>query len=459
MPQTRVDFDAYRIRDPIHSFISLSHQELKVVNTKIFQRLRRIRQLAMADLVYPGATHTRFEHSLGVLHIADKIAKQLKEARVIKSIDLVLIRLAALLHDLGHGPFSHISEYLLAQHYDRNKIPSIPFEEIHEDVTVRLIQNSDELNSILSPELRSDVVAVLTKQDIRRDIVSGPLDADKLDYLLRDAYYAGVKYGSFDLSKILESVIAIGTGSSARLGIKEEGVHAVEQLIIAKHHMTVQVYGHRVRAITDAMIIRGIELAMKDGDHQIKTLYEYDRSNRYLQNYLRWWDGKVVDHMLHCDCDNARQIFERLFERKLLKRIHRTGINAREMEDINLRDKFLNMPPTGCHTFERNISKASGLDCEPDHVILNIITIKNPTYRSPAGRISEDEIQVKLERGTTIYLKEIDWSVMNLANVEEKQQYVEVYAPGESWVTLTDSEKNQLLKKLDREVVKILYEN
>lgn len=288
MPQTRVNFEAYRIRDPIHSFICLSDQELKVVNTQIFQRLRRIRQLAMADLVYPGATHTRFEHSLGVLHIADKIARQLEAAKVIKPLDHIPIRLAALLHDLGHGPFSHISEYLLGQHYDHSKIPSMPIEEIHEDLTVRLIENSDELKNILGQELCGDIATVLRERDIRKDVVSGPLDADKLDYLLRDAYYAGVKYGSFDLSKILESMIPIGTDPSARLGIKEEGVHAVEQLIMAKHHMTVQVYRHRVRAITDAMIIRGIELAIKDGEREMKMLYEYNGSDEYLENYLQW---------------------------------------------------------------------------------------------------------------------------------------------------------------------------
>lgn len=171
------------------------------------------------------------------------------------------------------------------------------------------------------------------------------------------------------------------------------------------------------------------------------------------------WDAKVVNYILRCSCDSALEIFERLFERRLLKRIHRRGINAREMEDIDLRSKFLDMAPTDCYEFERNISSVNELNCNSDHVILNIITIKNPTYRSPAGRISEDEIQVKLDRGTTMYLKEIEWSVMNLANVEDKQQYVEVYAPGENWIMLPDPDKKQLLEKLDTEAEKILYEN
>lgn len=454
--RSRLDFDRYKIRDPIHGFISLSDQEIRIIDTTIFQRLRRIRQLAMAYLVYPGTTHTRFEHSLGVLHIAYRIAEQFIRADVIRERDIVPVRIAALLHDLGHGPFSHISEYVLAQHYNRE---TCDIEEVHEDITKRLIQNSPELTQILCSTLRDEVINVLTKRDIRKDITSGPLDADKLDYLLRDAYYAGVKYGAFDLSKILESMIAVGTGLSAQLGITEEGVHAVEQLIMAKHHMTVQVYRHRVRAITDAMTIRGIELAIRDGDKEMKQLYEYDGSDAYLKNYLEWWDEKVIHHILRCSSESARDVFGRLFSRRLFKLIHRRGINQREMEDIGLRSKFLKLEPASCREFEKEISKIEGCRCNPDHVILNIVTIQNPTYRSPAGRIGEDEIQVRSEKGTIKYLKDIPWSVMNLSNVEDKQQYVEVYAPAEKWANLRSSKKKSLLKKLDKEIQKILYKH
>jgi uncharacterized protein len=455
MPSGTNNFDLFRIRDPIHSFISLSALEMKVVNSGIFQRLRRIRQLAMADLVYPGATHTRFEHSLGVLFIADKIAKQLVKEKIIKNQDIVPIRFSGLLHDLGHGPFSHISENILEHHIKKPLKGSV--EGIHEEITKKLIQNSDELKKILGHTLLRDIIDIFSNNDIRKDIVSGPLDADKLDYLMRDAYYAGVKYGWFDFSKILEAMTIIGKGSSARLGIREEGVHAVEQLIMAKHHMTVQVYRHRVRAITDAMIIRGIELAIRDGDSQMKNLYEYDGSNRYLENYLRWWDGKVVDHMVGCGSKSGRDIFERLSKRRLFKRVHRRGINEREISDINLRNKFLNISPENCAKLEKKVSKIASLNCNPAHVILNVITIKNPTYRSPAGRISEDEIQVALEKGSSIYLKEIHWSVMNLPNVEDKQQYIEVYAAGDNWSNKSAMAKEKYLHKLDNAIEKILY--
>jgi uncharacterized protein len=449
--------DEFRIRDPIHNFISFSEKEINIINTEIFQRLRRIRQLALADLVYPGCTHTRFEHSLGVSYIADKIARQLISAAVINDRDILPIRIAALLHDLGHGPFSHISEYILTKNYRPKKGSRAEIEEIHEDITIRLIKTSKIFKNILGPKLLHETISILENRDVRKDIVSGSLDADKLDYLLRDAYYAGVKYGSFDLAKILESLIPIETGRSAHLGINFEGIHAVEQLILAKHHMTVQVYRHRVRAITDAMIIRGIELAIKHDDKVIKELYEYKISNMYLENYIKWCDIKVIDHMLNCKYANAREIFQRLYQRRLFKLIHRKAINDKEMKDVGLRSKFLSLEDGKQHAYEKRISNVKELNCNSDHVILNIITIKNPTYRAPLGKISEDEIQVKLEDGVTIYLKEIYGSVMNLANIEDKQQYIEVYAPGEKWQYFKKSQKEKYLKKLDNEIATILY--
>lgn len=163
--------------------------------------------------------------------------------------------------------------------------------------------------------------------------------------------------------------------------------------------------------------------------------------------------------MLECDVRNACEIFERLFQRRLFKRIHRKGINEREIKDINLRNKFLNIDPSECLELEKRISKLDALKCKADHVILNVVTIKNPTYRSPAGRIIEDEIQVLSEKGQAMYLKEIHWSVMNSPNVEDKQQYIEVYAPGDSWANLSTSERNKFMIKLDKAVEKVLYEN
>ena len=152
---------SYEIRDPIHGFIALSQKEVNLINTRAFQRLRRIRQLAMAFLVYPGTLHTRFDHSIGVMHIAGRICDRLK--RTDKEREQV--RLAALLHDIGHGPFSHVSEHLLDKYAPEGR-DSIR-EKIHEKVTVDIVENDSEICEILSCEERQFVVEMIEGKTIR----------------------------------------------------------------------------------------------------------------------------------------------------------------------------------------------------------------------------------------------------------------------------------------------------
>jgi HD superfamily phosphohydrolase len=444
------------IRDPIHGFITPSRKEMRVIDSQIFQRLRRIRQLAMAYLVYPGATHTRFEHSLGTLSIVGNIALKLCGAGHIRESDIEAIRLAGLLHDLGHGPFSHISEYLLVKHFPET---DSNIEEIHEDITSKLIERSDDIKKILGVRLRDSVLEILRSRDLKKDIINGPLDADKLDYLLRDAYYAGVKYGEFDLPKILESMTVIGKGPSARLGITEEGIHAVEQYVMAKHHMTIQVYRHRVRAITDAMIIRGIELAINANDRTMKALYEYKNTESYLRNYVEWWDQKVIDHILGCGNRKSMEIFRCLFLRKLFKRIHRRKINEREIQNLETLNRFLKLSDDDRIRLEREISKIKDIRSDPDFVILNIDSIENPTYRPPSSEMGEQEIQVLYQSGISKYLKDVDDSIMNLKNVEDRQQYIEVYAQCPKLESLTGKQKERKFEQIDTEIRKILYGN
>ena len=201
----------HEMRDPIHGFIKLSETEKRLINSQVFQRLRRIRQLAMTFLVYPGAVHTRFDHSIGVMHVAGRICARLRELNPerVSNEDIDQVRLAALLHDVGHGPFSHVSEHLLDEFtYDKTDKDK-PREKIHEKITVDIIQTDPEISTILRDEgldeERDFVIEMIEgkekRWDWRRDIVSSELDADKMDYLLRDSYFAGVKYGLYDLEK------------------------------------------------------------------------------------------------------------------------------------------------------------------------------------------------------------------------------------------------------------------
>jgi HD superfamily phosphohydrolase len=178
------------IRDPIHGFIFREPIEQGIVDTKIFQRLRRLKQLALAYLVYPGALHTRFEHSLGAFHVACRVAKQLQ----LTSEEARLVRLAALLHDVGHGPFSHVSEPILERHADKEKVRFGPKQQVHELITSQILRQDPELAQWILQKDVEKVIGILDGQSgysVLHDIVSGPIDADKQDYLLRDSYFCG----------------------------------------------------------------------------------------------------------------------------------------------------------------------------------------------------------------------------------------------------------------------------
>ena len=225
-----------RIRDPIHNFLVFPDDFEVLLNSKVLQRLRRIRQLAMADLVYPGALHTRFDHTLGVTHVAGQMAQHLQ----IEGEDLRLVQLAALLHDVGHGPFSHISEVSLARFADRGTLkPEQKGEKIHELVTASIIEKNEELRGILGDYPVENIVTLLgegTDRPILKQVVSGPLDADKQDYLLRDSRFCGVQYGVFDLHQMQRSLVPVGDDRDEELMIARDGVHAVEQYVLAKYY-------------------------------------------------------------------------------------------------------------------------------------------------------------------------------------------------------------------------------
>ena len=268
-----------QIRDIIYGFIEVDEQELEIINHRIFQRLRRIKQLAFTDLIYPGASHTRFEHSLGVMqmatymcnHIMDKYGDTLRDNLYGKTKEefvhegkkaLKVVRLAALLHDVGHAPFSHTGEELMpyrdASRKERYK---------HEDYSIKAIEvyfadiiENHKLNSGLGINV-DDVTSLLGKRSVKgagglhfslKPIISGQLDADRADYLLRDSAHIGVDYGKYDMWRLINSVaLAKGEGETPVFAIVEKGLHVAESLVIARYHMFQQVYFHKVRRIYD----------------------------------------------------------------------------------------------------------------------------------------------------------------------------------------------------------------
>jgi len=398
----------HEIRDPIHGLVHLTEQELRIVNTPVFQRLRRIRQLAMADLVYPGALHTRFEHSIGALHVASRILERLDRDEHLSDNDAVAVRLAALLHDVGHGPFSHVSEHLLDKWYARELIGSATSrEKIHEKITVDIITKDPGIVGLIGANEREVITSIIQGsgvRDYRRDIVSSSLDVDKMDYLLRDAYYAGVRYGQYDLDKIVDSLRVHRSGSESYLAVDEGGIFAVEQLIHSKHHMTQQVYAHRVRVVTDFMIVRGLQLAIET-DASIQKIYAYDGSDEHLRRYLEADDARISAAVLSCGDDRARAIFQRLRDRNLFKELSLIRIDKADIPNAAVRSRIQRISAESCRRIEQAVAEKIG--CQPWEVIVEKKTVKNPAYHEH-GSIDPDTIMIVGRSGGPEALSELE---------------------------------------------------
>lgn len=439
----------YEIRDPIHGFIKLSQKERDLINTKVFQRLRRIRQLAMAFLVYPGALHTRFDHSIGVMHVAGRICARLRELNPAKvcNKDVDRIRLAALLHDVGHGPFSHLSETLLKESSSIQTDMGPLREEIHEKITVNIIRDDDEINAILSCCECDFVVRMIEGEEKVRNwhhnVISSELDADKMDYLLRDSYFAGVKYGEYDLEKLIESCL-IANRPETPFALNSEGLYALEQFMLARYHMKQQVYWHEVSLISDAMILRGITLAIKAGNTKIAKLYKYPeksekdtdqdyekKKKKFIQNYLNYHDEKVIDILRGCKQQKANEIFNRLYNRKLFKTIAEIRFKDEEEKEIRTRLRQMVEDPSQKRQCEKRIAEYIGVNADADYVIINKPPARKLNYDSQSETQDSQGVMIFDEKRDELDpLSEYEGELFLVRQTDAPSlETVQVYAP------------------------------
>lgn len=244
------------IRDAIHDYIHVDHLIIwRLINSKEMQRLRRIKQLGGTYQVFQSAEHSRFVHSLGVYQVVRRMLETECLTNALSDYDKLCVMCAGLLHDIGHGPFSHSFEGV--------------FEENHEDMTVRMILEKSEVHDILVSlykQLPQDVASIIQHTHPNRiliQMVSSQLDADRMDYLLRDSYMSGTTYGHFDMSRILRTM-RIRDG---KIVYKESGVQAIENYILARYHMYWQVYYHPTA--------RSYEHLLQSVFQRVKDLY-YD---------------------------------------------------------------------------------------------------------------------------------------------------------------------------------------
>src|SRR5437868_3301891 len=256
------------LRDPLWNNIRVDELTLKLVDTEIFQRLRYVRQLGLAYLVYPGATHTRFEHALGTYHLARGTLATMSEREGLGGADAeeqAVVRAAALLHDVGHYPFSHALEEIGQLH--------------HEDVARPLITSgslADILASAISrdaPRRVFDLVCGQSESPLQ-GLISGSLDLDKIEYLKRDAFMCGVPYGEIDVDRLTNSLVIVDDpDSGARsLGVQEKALSALESLLFAKYQMYRNVYWHHAVRSATAMYKRLVEDAVRGGAVDVESL-------------------------------------------------------------------------------------------------------------------------------------------------------------------------------------------
>ena len=260
------------VRDPLWNTIELDPRAVRIVDSGAYQRLRYIRQLGLAHMVYPGATHTRFDHALGVYHLARRTMAVLERQGLPPEVDPVdrqLVPLAGLLHDIGHYPFSHALEEL-----DEATIPGD-----HEAVAARFLADS-EVGAVLrelDPHAPARILRLIKghSDSPLQGLVSGSLDLDKIEYLKRDARFCGVPYGEVDVDRLIHALVLLRDPGTGRLevGVREKGVAALESLLLAKYQMVRHVYWHHaVRGATvlyKRVVADALDLGLVSGDELV----------------------------------------------------------------------------------------------------------------------------------------------------------------------------------------------
>ena len=288
------------LRDPVWNNIRVDDLTLSLVDTEVFQRLRYVRQLGWTYLVYPGATHTRFEHALGTHHLSRRTLALLCEAEDAASIsenEQVIVRSAALLHDVGHYPFSHALEEIGALHHEAVARPLITEGSVASLLASRLGDDA--------PVRVFDLIRGASKSALQ-GLISGSLDLDKIEYLQRDAFMCGVPYGEIDVDRLTNSLVLVDDPDTGRpvIGVREKALSALESLLFAKYQMYRNVYWHHAVRSATAMYKRLVEDALQAGVMDVQSLSRY------------------TDEGLMHRLENAKptQLLAALKERRLYKR-------------------------------------------------------------------------------------------------------------------------------------------
>jgi len=351
----------WEIKDPVHGYIEVTPTERAIIDTPQFQRLRRVKQLSAAHLTYPGAEHTRFQHSLGVMHLSGEIARRLQDVELIDQEDASKIRIAGLLHDIGHGPFSHLFEEVLEKR-DMN----------HEQMSTRIVSETDVGDVLITNGFDAEEMGKLSVGSLDCDkpyinnIIAGQFSADVLDYLPRDSYFSGVEYGKVDYDRLVRSIGVVDD----TLAVKDTALYVLESMVIARYMMFKAVYFHRSVRAAEVMLVRAMELADEElGITGFKTADEYHRLD----------DNTVINMLCSLkdsptgESKTAYELTRGYLDRKLLKCAYETVVHRRDRFAVNVM-----IMSNIRENLARDIADEAGVD--PNTVIMDVSTAPSVPY-------------------------------------------------------------------------------
>jgi HD superfamily phosphohydrolase len=343
------------IKDPVHGYVYITESEKDIIDSYPMQRLRRLRQLAGSEYVYPGANHTRFEHCLGVMYLAGKVLENPHISQLVNDQEVDVCRIAALLHDVGHGPFSHIFEGLLIKNLDKT----------HEDLTSWIIEESEVADILSKMGYDSNEVGELAVGKLHKknrafldQIISSAVDVDKQDFIVRDTYHTGAEYGFIDVFRLIHALDVLGENLAVELG----ALSALEAIVIARIESFKSIYFHRVGRAAQIMLATAMEKANSElGLTSFKTPEEY----MALDDYTVWSALKK--------CNASQSIIANLEQRRMLKCAYERTFYEKDAMMSNLfgRESYRQQ-------IQSEIAKEAGVEAES--VVIDVPTVPSVPY-------------------------------------------------------------------------------
>ncbi|MBQ1786690.1 MAG: HD domain-containing protein [Turicibacter sp.] len=398
-------------RDPIYGYIHVYDQLIwDLIQTKEVQRLRRIKQLGGTYMVFHTAEHSRFSHSLGVYEMARKIIRALMHrGTVLSEEERLLVLSAALLHDLGHGPFSHSFESV--------------FGVRHELFTEKIIIGNTEVNRVLESYCKGfatkvrDVINKSYPNPLIVSIISSQLDADRLDYLLRDAYFTGASYGEIDVDRILRTMRVVNN----KIVYKVSGMHAIEDYLMSRYQMYWQVYLHSTGRSFDLVIqrmlhrVRELIFTGYKFKHPLGALKDlFLEEELSVETYLKFDDSTLIYYIsqfIDEDDEILHDLADRFINRRLFKEIHYTPSDEMDKKLKEVKEYMIEL----------------GID--PEYYLLTDYSMKTPyDYYGHKKNCLPDCIELLMRDGSIQEISEVSTIIKGIIDVKPKQEY-KIYFP------------------------------